>query len=156
MFLFAVPAYATGTGEELRITAQPYGVCVSLGETATVSVKAEGEDLSYQWYYKDRDDTTFSKASSDTTDTYAVKMKAFRDGRKVYCVISDRYGNQIISNTVTLSIKATIIEQPESAKAYSGQDATITFKAVGDSLTYVWYYKLPGDTTYTHKADLYI
>ena len=148
VFLFAVPAYATGASETLRIVAQPCDICVPLGEMATVTVKAEGKELEYQWFYKDRDDSSFSKAFADTTETYATKMEVFRDGREVYCVIKDRFGNQTISDTVTLSAKAAIIKQPKPAKAYKGSDATVTIEAVGDSLTYVWYYKQLGDDAF--------
>lgn len=36
--------------------------------------------------------------------SYYYSMTAAKDGRKVYCVITDSYGNSVKSNTVILSM----------------------------------------------------
>ena len=38
--------------QALKITQQPVSQTVTLGDTITLSLKAEGSDLKYQWYYK--------------------------------------------------------------------------------------------------------
>ncbi|WP_289466241.1 hypothetical protein, partial [Klebsiella pneumoniae] len=47
---------------ELKITTQPKNTCIKIGETGKVTVKATGEGLTYQWYYKNPGDTAFSKS----------------------------------------------------------------------------------------------
>jgi len=92
-------------GGSFVIAAQPMNVTVAKGETAKVTVSAIGEGLTYKWYFKNAGASKFSYTSSFTGDSYSVKMDASRDGRQVYCVVTDKYGNSIQSNTVTLSMK---------------------------------------------------
>ena len=77
----------------------------SSGATAAVTVKATGDGLKYEWYYKNKGATTFSKTTSFTGNTYSVAMDATRDGRQIYCVVKDKYGNAVKTNVVTLSMK---------------------------------------------------
>ena len=37
--------------------------------------------------------------------TYSAEMNESRDGRQIYCVITDMFGNTVKTNTVTLSAK---------------------------------------------------
>lgn len=62
-----------------------------------------GEGLSYTWWVAPAGSTTFSK-SSVTGASYSVTMDATRSGRKLYCVVSDAYGNSVKSNTVTINM----------------------------------------------------
>jgi hypothetical protein len=88
----------------LTITAQPKDTVVpKAGDTATVPLKATGDGLTYQWYYKNPNMSKFSK-SSITKDTYVAEMLDYRSGRQIYCVITDKYGNTVKSETVTLTI----------------------------------------------------
>ena len=99
-------ATATMTmAEAVKITKQPVAVQAAKGESFSVSVKASGDGLSYCWYYKNKGDAEFKK-SSVTTSVNSATMDAAWDGRQVYCVVKDRYGNTVRSNTVTVSAKA--------------------------------------------------
>jgi hypothetical protein len=40
-----------------------------------------------------------------TGNTYSVKMDESRDGRQVYCVVTDAYGKKVSTNIVTLTMK---------------------------------------------------
>ena len=91
--------------KELRITSQPADVTVAEGQTAKVSFQAEGDGLTYTWYFKDVDDNGFKKTSTFTGNTYSVKMSAARDGRWVYCVVTDAYGNALSTEMVRLRMK---------------------------------------------------
>lgn len=123
----------------LEILQQPQGCRVSIGETFSATVVASGDDLRYQWYYCDSG-SKFKK-SSNTTDTYSYPMTAKRDGRKAYCIVSDRYGNSLKTDTVVFQIpRPKITVQPESVSVYLGQDATVTVEATGNGLRYQWYY----------------
>ena len=89
--------------QKLAITKQPTSVKVAEGAKATVKVTATGEGLSYTWWVAPAGSTTFSK-SSVTGASYSVTMDATRSGRKLYCVVSDAYGNSVKSNTVTINM----------------------------------------------------
>ena len=62
-----------------------------------------GEGLTYQWYYKDADDSSWKKSSS-TKSTYTLEVKESRDGRKVKCRVKDAYGDSKDSNTAKLTV----------------------------------------------------
>lgn len=89
----------------VKITAQPKSVTVAkAGDTARTTVTATGDGLTYQWYVKDPGSSSFTK-SSNTTKSYSVVLTAAKSGRQVYCVVGDKYGNTVKSNTVTLTIE---------------------------------------------------
>ena len=129
----------------VKITKQPTSVTVAKNKTAKVTVKVTGTDLTYKWYYKNKGATKFS-LSSVKTSTYTATMNADRNGRQVYCKITDKYGNTVTTKTVTLSMKQTakITSQPKGVNVASGKTASVTVKATGDGLTYKWYYKNKG------------
>ena len=132
--------------EAIKITKQPVSVNVGNGKTARVSLEAQGEGLSYQWYYKNRNDKEFKLTNSYKTSEYSIVMNDSRDGRQIYCVVTDRYGNSITSKTVTLKMinQVKIIKQPVSVTAKNGEEITVTLKAEGDGLKYQWYYNSGG------------
>ena len=137
------------------IKTQPKSVGVAKGETAKVTVKATGNGLTYKWYYKDADASKYSLTSSFTGNSYSVKMNADRAGRKVYCKITDQYGNTVKTNTVTLNMATPlkITTQPKNVTVMKGETAKVTLKATGDGLTYKWYYKNAGDSEYTYTSS---
>ena len=154
----SVPAYATGANvavasAAVEIVSQPKSAVVSYGATAKATVKASGEGLSYQWYYKDTAMKSFGK-SSIKTDTYTVAVKGARDGRQIYCEVTDKYGNSVKSNTVTLKTRATILVQPKSVIVARGKEAKVTVEAAGKDLTYQWYYKNKGGLSF-RKTDTF-
>ena len=122
------------------ITRQPVGTTVYEGETASVSVKATGKDMTYQWYVKNAGASKFSKSSTKTA-TYSITMNADREGRQVYCMIKDAYGYTTKSETVTLKMKhpATITGQPVDTSAVNGSKVSVKVSATGDGLKYQWY-----------------
>ena len=130
------------------VTTQPKSVVVAKGATAKVTVKAVGNGLKYEWYYKDKGATSFKKTSTFTGNTYTAEMTAARHGRQIYCKITDKYGNTVKTKTVTLSMKATVTTQPKSVTVAKGATAKVSFKAVGNGLTYTWYYKDKGATSF--------
>ncbi len=126
----------------LAIITQPQSVSVANGQKAVALVEATGEGLTYQWYLKSKTGTKFSK-SSVTKNTYSVTMSDTVDGRQVYCIVSDQYGNSVTSNTVTLTMKAqlAIVTQPKDVTVENGQTARVTVEATGAGLSYQWYIK---------------
>ena len=86
----------------LKITAQPEDVSVFDGMKASVTVNATGDGLTYKWYYKNKGAFKFSYTSTFTGNEYSVTMSDLCDGRQIYCVITDKYGNSVKTDTVTL------------------------------------------------------
>ena len=89
---------------EATITTQPKSVTVASGKTASVQVKAVGNGLTYKWYVKNAGGTKYTK-SSVTTAKYSTTMNSKSAGRRVYCIVTDKYGNSVKSNTVVLKKK---------------------------------------------------
>ena len=82
------------------------------------------------------------------TASVSVPVAKWRDGQKYRCVITDGYGNQVISDTATVTIGAAVtapvIEtQPVSVTAAKGDTVLfeVTLKAgTGEGATYQWEY----------------
>ena len=133
---------------KVAITGQPASTAVANGAVAKVTVNATGEGLTYKWFYKDKGATSFTQAGSKT-NAYAIAVTSAISGRQVYCVITDQYGTTVTTKTVTVSMKATISSQPASVKVTNGAVAKVTVGAVGEGLTYKWYYKDKNGKTFT-------
>ena len=134
----------------VKITKQPASVSVLKGEMAAAKVTATGDGLTYKWYYKNKGASKFTYTDGFKGNTYSIEMTDARDGRQVYCVISDKYGNSVQTKTVTLSKTYTgpeITGQPKSVSAKIGEKVSATVTAEGKGLTYTWYYLNPGSTT---------
>jgi len=141
-----------------------YPDSVAAGEDFVITVTASGEDLTYEWFYKNTYETTFAKTGAFSGNTYSVQMNASRVGRQVYCKVTDAYGNSATSDIVTLNMKETVkpaeildINYPDSVA--EGEDFVITVTASGEDLTYEWYYKDFGASefirTYTFSGNTY-
>ena len=73
--------------------------------TATFSVEAEGEGLTYQWEYCPNTTTWKNNTMSGaTTNTLTFTAKAYHDGYKYRCLITDANGNSVRTDEVTLTI----------------------------------------------------
>jgi|GEM_PF-2230019 len=146
------------------ITDEPESVIVGVGEIASVTMAAEGEELSYQWYLRNPGSASFARSSLHG-DTYSVKMVPGKSGREVYCVVTDKYGNKAQTQTVTLSMDIPegytgpqIVTQPADAFAAKGELASATVAAEGEGLSYQWYGRDPGQESFwksSLKTDTY-
>ena len=137
-----------------KITTQPTNAVAAKGSTAKVTVKATGDGLKYQWYYAKKGSSSFKKISGATKATYSLKMSSSNDGRKVYCVVKDKYGTSVKTKTVTLYMgkAAKITTQPKNVKVAPNQTAKVTVKASGDGLSYTWYHKSAGAAKYSKSS----
>ena len=139
---------------ELKITKQPESIVVeNVGDLASFTVEAEGDGLTYCWYHKNPSHTKFYETKCYTASTEPLEVTKARDGREMYCVITDAYGNQVETEHVTMSIRKPaelkITKQPESVVvANIGDLASFTVEAEGEGLTYCWYHKNPGQTKF--------
>lgn len=87
----------------LAITKQPTDGAAPMGKRYCVTVEAQGDNLTYTWYFQNPGSKSWSK-SGVTDNTYDDVMTKARANRQVYCVITDALGNQVTTNTVTLNV----------------------------------------------------
>ena len=148
-----------GTVQEFAITSQPQSVTVAHGETATFTVEATGEGLSYAWYYNNPKTNSRFYKSSNTTPTYSVTADAAKhsEGFNVYCVVKDASGSTLTSETATMTVGAVqefaITSQPQSVTVAHGETATFTVEATGEGLSYAWYYNNPKTNSKFYKSS---
>ena len=125
-----------------RITGQPSDRVANEGNKVSFHVTAAGNGLSYQWYYKSPNSSSFKKTSSASglTADYSITAAAKHNGYKYYCVVTDAEGYTDKSQTVTLTvnISTVIIQQPKNVTASMGEDAVFNVKATGDNISYQW------------------
>ena len=137
--------------EAVAITTQPKTAYTKLGEVAKVTVKAEGDGLTYKWYIKNAGQSKYSK-SSVTGSTYSCRMSEKSKDRRVLCIITDKYGNKVQSATVLIREAVSIVTEPKTAYAKSGAVAKVKMEVSGDGLPYKWYIKNAGQAEYTKST----
>ena len=143
------------------ITTDAADCFVDVGETASVTIEATGcGELKYQWYLLNKGEEKWCK-SSLTGDTYACAMNGTRDGRQIYCVVTDAYGNTAQTSTVTIGFDypddyvaptVSISEENCSPDVDAGERASVTVTAQGADLTYQWYLMNPGTEKWSRSS----
>ena len=90
--------------EAPSITKQPQPVSVKAGETATFTVEAAGEGLSYQWMVDKKDNAGFVNIDEATSESYTLNAigKEY-NGYRYQCMVSNLSGH-VISECVTLTV----------------------------------------------------
>ena len=140
--------------DEIIITKQPVDCTVNKGEKASFSVEATGVGLKYQWYYRNKGVETWSIWSGKITAAITTGTTASSNGRQVKCVITDASGNTLESAAATImfpsDVKPIVItKQPQNVTINKGDKATFEVMATGDSLSYQWYYRNKGATSWS-------
>lgn len=154
----ADPAELSASGEPV-ITEQPAGVSVSSGTAVSFTVKARGNNLQYQWYYRTSSSGTWMKSSASCakTATYTISASSVvtaRDGYQYRCVVSNENGSAT-SSAATLHVtlaKPVIKTQPQNVTVSSGTKVTFSVKATGEKLNYQWYYRKSASGTWTKSS----
>ena len=144
------PATLTvGEAVEFAITAQPEDQTATLDETATFTVVATGNGLSYQWQWESWDGR-WSASGLPTANSASLEVPATEDrnGQRYRCVITDANGQSITSEPATLTVgeavEFAITAQPEDQTATLDETATFTVVATGNGLTYQWQWQGTG------------
>ena len=153
--LYSDIARVTMKNKPINITAQPQNISVKTGKAATFSVKASGEGLKYQWYYK-KSYGSWSIWKEYTQDTVRTHSGSTWNGMQVRCLITDKYGNTVYSDIATVTVlpyeegEFRIIQQPQNVTLYTSDlenyysgarpRATFYVEAVGTGLRYQWCY----------------
>ena len=134
-----------------EIITQPETTYTEYGQKAKATAKARGDGLTYTWYVKNAGSDKYVKSVIKKA-TYAAKMTDKVKNRRIYCVIRDKYGNKVKTDTVVLRMTATIVTQPKSVAVAAGDIAKTIVKAKGDGLKYTWYIKDQDDWDYKKSS----
>ena len=84
------------------ITTQPASKSAAVGTSVTLTVKATGSDLTYQWQYKEKSSSTWSNASGKTA-SWTLTVAAVHYGFDFRCRVTDIDGNSTFTNTVQIN-----------------------------------------------------
>ena len=87
-----------------KITIQPSDVAIHVGEVAKFTVKAQGSNLNYQWYYMKQGAKSWSLWKAHTTATTSARANDTWNGMQVYCKITDGLGRTVSSKPATIKI----------------------------------------------------
>ena len=144
---------------KFAITGQPQDVTIEAGKTATFTVVATGDDLTYQW--QKNVNGTWTNLSGKTASTLSIPATMADDGSEYRCVIKDAIsdkqpsGYTLTSDSAALTVvpAPAITGDPQNVTTEAGKDATFTVQATGTGLTYQWQQQagsgwtdLPGET----------
>ena len=135
----------------LAVTQQPQSVTSYIGDTVKFAVKASGSGLSYQWFYRKSGASSWTKWPGHTTATTSAISNDSWNGMQVRCAVTDSNGSTIHSEaaTVTLCYPLEITQQPQSVTANVGDTVKFAVKASGSGLSYQWYYRKSGASSWT-------
>ena len=89
----------------LAITQQPVNVSAKAGDSVKFTVKSKGMDLTYQWYFKKKGQTAWTKWNGHTTASTTATDNATWNRMQVRCIVTDEAGNKVTSTAATITIK---------------------------------------------------
>ena len=143
------------TAPAITITQQPEDFTGALGDSANISVSATGDDLTYAWYFCNAGGNEFSKTDTFTGPEYSVVLSEARIGRRVYCVITDAYGNSVTTNTAEIRLSPLLItSQPVDFTGVLGDTVNFHVEASGSGLIYEWFFRDVGSNAFS-KTDTF-
>ena len=90
-------------GREIEITKQPENVSCKAGTSTTWKIEAAGENLKYQWQYN-MGGTGWYNFGDGTGTSITRSIPATWNRWKIRCVVTDLYGNTIVSSTSNIYI----------------------------------------------------
>lgn len=116
------------------LTTQPVDATVCEDGSATFTVEATGENLSYQWT------KNAINVGSDNNVLVLNALTLADNNNNIICTISSTCGGPLTSNTVKLYVnpKTQITTHPSSTVACSGTGITLSVVASGINNSYRW------------------
>ena len=133
--------------QELKIIQQPKDVNGTLNSIITSSVRAAGDGLSFQWYWKDRNSNKGGKTglSGGRTSELHLPIDAGTVAHYYYCIVTDKYGDSVVTRSISVSYKKNqelkIVTQPSNVTGKLNEIISANVTAQGDGLSYQWYWK---------------
>ena len=149
-----------------RILDQSHSVAANAGETASLNVKAEGNKLSYRWYYSADGGTTWRKTvnytvvdaqgnkstvpyEGSTEDTLSFIVLDVHYSYLFKCAVTDRAKNVIESEYITIKSGGPVItEQPQDERRLIGEKAVFHVASNSAGVSYQWYFSKDNGATW--------
>ena len=144
------------------ITTQPENYYGTVGGTATFTVAASGDRVTYQWQRSINDGETWDNISGGTSTTLSVPIQAGLNGYLYRCIAKDYMGHAATSQagklTVTSAVSTlsefdpefTLINEPDDYYGRPGDTATFIVEAEGANLSYQWLCRAPGASNFEY------
>ena len=142
------------------ITTQPENYYGAVGGTATFTVAASGDRVTYQWQRSTNDGETWSNISGGTSTTLSVPIQASLNGYLYRCIAKDYMGHIATSQAGKLTVTSglstisefepefTVINEPDDYYGRPGDIATFIVEAEGENLSYNWLCRAPGASNF--------
>ena len=140
------------------ILSHPESMTVDSGNPISFSVEAYGNNLKYRWYYKSPDAEIWRQWTDQTESIVQAMADISWNGREVYCVVSDEYGQNVRSRVAVVSVEGMqkepkeqpdllkrweapprIVSQPQNMTVKRGEGVTVTAEGSGSDLQWQWY-----------------
>ena len=93
------------TEPSFAIIRQPENMLFVPGSCITLSLKAQGTGLQYQWYYRKSGDQMWHIWKNHTKSTTKSTANSSWDGMEVYCTITDNNRTTVASDIITITIE---------------------------------------------------
>lgn len=122
------------------ITVPPSDDVKCTGGSASFSVAATGNGLTYQWRKGTTNLFNGGNISGATSATLTLSNVSVADAANYNCIVSGTCGPPVTSSSAMLTIAsaAVITSQPSGATRMSGESVTISLVASGAGVTYQW------------------
>jgi hypothetical protein len=144
----------------LQITAQPTGLTVNSGDTASLTLQAKGSGtLTYQWYSNTVNKTADAVKIPDGVGASCAVPTDTAGVTYYFCIVTNK--DTAITSTPTTTVTSSIVKvtvkavsttvpvmvtQPSSKTVYAGTPAQLSVSAAAKgTLSYQWY-SSPSDT----------
>ena len=147
------------------ITTQPENYYGTVGGTATFTVAASGDRVTYQWQRSTDDGETWSNISGGTSTTLSIPIQASVNGNLYRCIAKDYMGHIATSQagklTVTSALSTlsefepefTVINESDDYYGRPGDIATFIVEAEGANLSYQWLCRAPGANNFEYLTS---
>lgn len=130
-----------------RLLGAPQPVTIEAGQSASLTVTAEGTSLAYQWYEGQGGDTSQPLRG----ETRATLVATPTQTTTYWVLVFNECGSTSTPGvTVTVNpacVPPAVSRQLQSVAITAGQSATLTIAATGTDLTYQWYEGAASDTS---------
>ena len=131
----------SGSGTVVKaptITTPPTNQSVTVGQTASFTVEANGDSLSYQWQQSADNGTNWNNISGATSNSYTTDAATLEMNNYQYqCVVSNSAGS-VTSNAATLTVTQPVtgvtLDQTELS-LYTGESKPLTAKVEPNDAT---------------------
>jgi len=100
-----------------NIVSQPQNLNLYCGESGTVSIKATGKNLQYQWFKRTGPLKAWGAISGATSPTYKITTGNVEETYEMRCQVTGDRNEEVYSNSVTINVekKYTITDYSKKA-----------------------------------------